>query len=88
MPMCLELSILSFYPSVYLFYQSTGGFPGVSVVKNPLAMQETQEMGARSLGGKRYTLGKEIATCSSILAWEIPWTENPCGIQSRKSQRV
>ena len=40
MPICLKLSILSIYPSVYLFYQSIGGFPGVLVVKNPPTMQE------------------------------------------------
>ena len=31
---------------------------------------------------------KEMATHCSILAWEIPWTEKPCGLQSRGSQRV
>ena len=33
-------------------------------------------------------LEKEMATCSSILAWEIPWTEEPGGLQSMGSQRV
>ena len=32
--------------------------------------------------------GKEIATHSSILAWRIPWTEKPSGLQSTGSQRV
>ena len=31
---------------------------------------------------------KEIATCSRILAWEIPWTEEPGGLQFMGSQRV
>ena len=31
---------------------------------------------------------KEMATCCSILAWEIPWTEEPGGLQSTGSQRV
>ena len=44
-------------------------------------MQETQEMQVRSLGWKD-PLEKEIATHSSILAWEIPWTEKPGGLQS------
>ena len=44
-------------------------------VKNPPAMQETQ---VRSLGGED-PLEKEQATHSSILAWEIPWTEEPDG---------
>ena len=47
------------------------GFPGGSVVKNPLAMQETW---VRSLG-QEDPLEEEMATHSSILAWEIPWTE-------------
>ena len=33
-------------------------------------------------------LEKEMATHSSILAWRIPWTEEPDGLQSRGSQRV
>ena len=33
-------------------------------------------------------LEKEVATLSSILAWEIPWTEEPGGLQSMGSQRV
>ena len=47
------------------------GIPGGSVVKNPLAMQGTW---VSSLGQKD-SLEKEMATHSSILAWEIPWTE-------------
>ena len=31
---------------------------------------------------------KEMATHSSVLAWEIPWTEEPCGLQSTGLQRV
>ena len=34
------------------------------------------------------TLGKEMATHSSILAWEIPWTEDPGGLQSMESQKT
>ena len=33
-------------------------------------------------------LEKEMAIHSSILAWKIPWTEEPCGLQSKGSQRV
>ena len=47
-------------------------------VKNLPAMQETQ---IRSLG-QEYPLEKEMATHSSILAWEIPRTEEPGGMQS------
>ena len=35
-----------------------------------------------------FTLEKEIATHCSILAWRIPWTEEPCGLQSMGLQRV
>ena len=46
-----------------------------------------QEMQIRSLGWEDL-LEKEIATHSSILAWEIPWTEESGGLQSMGSQRV
>ena len=46
-------------------------------------MQETQ---VQSLGWE--DLEKEMATHSSILAWKIPWTEEPGGLQSMGSQRV
>ena len=58
-----------------------------SVVKNPPAMQETQEPWTWSLGWED-SLEKEMATHSSILAWRIPWTEEPGGLQSIESQRV
>ena len=54
------------------------GFPGGSVVKNPLANQEMQ---IRSLELED-PLEEEMATHSSIPAWEIPWTEEPGGLQS------
>ena len=49
-------------------------FPGGSVVKNPSARQEMQETWIWSLGGED-PLEKEMATHSSILAWEISWIE-------------
>ena len=57
------------------------GFPGGSVVKNLPAKQKTQETQVRSLCLKD-SLEKEIATHSSTLAWEIPRTEEPGGLQS------
>ena len=48
-------------------------------------MQETQEMQVLSLG-QEDPLEREMATHSSILAWEIPWTEQPDGLQSMGSQ--
>ena len=62
------------------------GFPGGSVVKDPPAVQETQEMWVRSLGWEA-PLEEGMATCSSIFAWRIPWTEEPGGLQSIGSQR-
>ena len=51
------------------------------MVKNPSAMQETQEMGVQSLG-REDPLEREMATHSHILAWRIPWREEPGGLQS------
>ena len=48
-------------------------------------MQETQETRVRSLG-QEDPLEEEMATHSSILAWKIPWTEEPGGLQSTGSQ--
>ena len=54
------------------------------MVKNLSAMWETQ---VRSLG-QEDPLEKGMATHSSILAWRIPWTEEPSRLQSKGSQRV
>ena len=61
---------------------------GASLVAQRLkhlpAMWETS---VQSLG-QEDSLEKEVATHSSILAWRIPWTEEPGGLQSMGSQRV
>ena len=57
------------------------GFPSGSEVKNPPAMQEPQETQIQSLG-QEDPLEEEMATHSTILAWKIPWTEEPGGLQS------
>ena len=49
-------------------------------------MQEAQEMQVQSLGWED-ALEKEKATHSSILAWEIPWTEEPGGLQPMGLQK-
>ena len=54
------------------------------LVKNPPTMQETR---VQSLGWED-PLEKEMATDSSILAWRIPRTEKPGGLQSMGSQRA
>ena len=58
-------------------------FPRCSVVKNLPAMQETQ---VQFLGWED-PLKKEMATHSSIIAWEIPWTEEPGGLQFMRLQK-
>ena len=50
-------------------------------------MQETQETMVQSLG-QEDPLEEGMANHSSILAWEIPWTEEPGGLQSLGLQRV
>ena len=59
-------------------------FPSGSAVKNLLAMQETQ---VRFLG-QEAPLEKGMATHSSILAWKIPWPEEPGRLQSIGLQRA
>ena len=59
------------------------GFPCGSLVKNSLPMQEMQVWSL----GQEDPLEKEMATHSSILAWETPWTEEPDGLQSMGLQK-
>ena len=63
------------------------GFPGGSVVKHLPAMQETQEIWVQSLGWED-PLEEGITTHSSILAWRIPWIEEPGWLKSMGPQRV
>ena len=67
-------------PNIYIVWASLVS----QMVKNLPAIQETQ---VRSLG-QEDPLEKEMATHSSILAWKIPWVEEPGGLQSMGSQRV
>ena len=68
------------YSKTLLFIYSVhlSGSPSDSVLKKPPVMQEMQ---VQSLG-QEDPLEKEIAAHSSILAWEIPWTEEPSSLQS------
>jgi len=61
---------------------SAEGFPAGSAVKNLHVIQETCVQSP----GKEDPLEKEMATHSSILAWEIPWAEEPGRLQSTGSQ--
>ena len=82
---CLKITLLS--SAVFLF-----AFPYSSqvalVVKNlPAKAGDIKRPRVRSLGGED-PLEEGMATHSSILAWRIPWTEEPGGLQSIWSQRV
>ena len=57
-------------------------------VKDPPAMQETQETCRFDPWVKEDPLEEGMVTYSSILAWKIPWTEEPAGLQSKGSERV
>ena len=72
-------------PSLLVTIKVQRGFPGGSAIKNSPAVQEMQE--CRSLGWEDPP-EKEMATHPSILAWEVPWTEEPGRLQSKGSQRV
>ena len=69
---------------LHILIYSRLGFPGGSVVKNLSAIQETWVWSL----GQEDPLQKRMATHSCILAWRIPWTEEPGGLQSKGSQRV
>ena len=56
------------------------------MVKNLPGMQETQEMQVQSLSWED-PLEEEMATYSTILAWEIPWSEESDGLQSMELQK-
>ena len=60
------------------------------MVKNLPAVQDitssTEDLGL--ILGREDPLEEEMATVSSVLAWRIPWTAEPGGLQSRDSQRV
>ena len=68
---------------IYLFYRSIIdlGFPGGVGIKNPPADTRVQSLGQED------PLEKEMAIHSTILSWEIPWTEKPGGLQSMGLQK-
>ena len=72
------------YELIPVPHLSLGSFPGGSVVKDLPAKRETQVQAL----GQKYPLEKEMETHSNILAWDIPWTEVPGGLQSVGLQRV
>ena len=64
-----------------------GGFCSGSAIKNLPAIRDPQETQVQSLG-QEDPLEEDIATHFSILAWRIPWTDEPGGLQSIGWQRV
>ena len=79
--LCKSLKPMNVFPGPRT---NCGAFLVAQIVKNPPAMQET---GVRSLS-QEDPLEEEMATHSSLLAWRIPWTEEPGGLHSTGSQRV
>ena len=76
---------------ITLIYPSDWGFPGGSVIKNPI-INSGPTGDTDSILGLGRSPGSEIspgmATHSSILAWRIPWKEEPGRLQSMGLQRV
>ena len=68
---------------IYEKYDSKGASLVSQTVKNPPTMQETQVQSLSREG----LLEKEMATHSSILAWKIPWMEEPGRLQSMGLQK-
>ena len=83
----LKAAVLDFVKNFLFCIGSIRGFPGGSVVKNLPALQEPQESWVGSLGGED-PLEEGMATHSTILAWRIPWTEEPGGAYSPWGRRV
>ena len=77
-------NLVSFIHFTCTFLILSLGFPGGSEVKVSACMQETQ---VQSLG-QEGPLEKEMATHSSILAWEISWTAEPAGYSPWDQERV
>ena len=84
---CFHVS--SIYTAVELVdhMAGPGAFLGGTMVKNPPAnVEDGRDVGL--IPGSGRSLEKEMATHSSILAWKIPWTEEPDWFQPMGSQRI
>ena len=68
----------------HVLFPTMMAFLVAQMVKNLPAMRETWDQS----WGRKDPLEKRMATHSSILTWEIPWTEEPCGLQSMGSQKI
>ena len=85
-PCSSDFSILVIFLNVFSLLWP-GIEPGLLVAQTVKRLPAVQETRVRSLGWED-PLEKEMATHSSTLAWKIPWTEEPCRLQSMASQRV
>ena len=81
---CPVFQICSFH---FLPPFTPGAFLGAQWWRICLPVQEMQETWVQSLG-QEDSLEKEVVIHSSILAWRIPWTEEPGGVESMGSQRI
>ena len=81
---CNLISDVTFYPFHHILLIRGASPPVTQMVKNLPAVWETRVC---SLGGED-PLEEGMAAHSSVLAWRIPWTEEPGGLQSRGSPRV
>ena len=78
----MKISFGKLLPSSFIFIpvsQTWMGFPGGPAVENPSTLRETPETWVRSLCGEDL-LEEGMAIHSSILAWRIPWTQDPGGL--------
>ena len=83
----IKLSCCTTLKEIVLYNLNIRGFPDGSAIKNPPAVQETQESQVWSLA-REDPLLEEMSTHSSVITWRIPWTEEPGRLQSIGSQRV
>ena len=79
-PYLCEFSTIAFCQGLYNYR----GFPHDPVVNSPHANARDQGL----IPGSQDPLVKDMATLSSILAWRVPWTEEPGGLQSMGIKRV
>ena len=80
----LDLLLLQREANFFLFYK----LKKKSFIKMQFTFNKMHTFYAYTLISFENSLEEEMATHSSILAWEIPWTEEPGGLQSMGSQRI
>ena len=95
---CISIHLLKpnvclfFFKNLSLFYdyaRSLSSFPGGSMVKNlPSQARDAGDSGSIPGSGRGIPSEEEMATHSRILAWKIPWTEEPHGLLSMGLQKV